>query len=453
MYYRLHTIESKEIDKETEEYTKLFKANTSFRIKTQTVLQALSHKDGYYFETLFNNQDVPKNKYNTLVVTLSITAILAVFLTYFFLPISLLFIIILPINLFIHFTNKNNLFEYQLAITQFRKTYTIATNLLNTPNFKHIRQNTKFIESLKELKRTSAFLDFEKKIDNEFTTIIWFPIELIKILFNIEYLAFFKFLSKVEKLKAELHQLFISIGKIDMALTKASILSQEDVCSPTFTDDKELHIKNIYHPLIEECVKNDLVLHNNSLLLTGSNMSGKTTFIRTLTINALLAQTLGIAFAEEYTAPFYQIQSSIRISDNMFNNTSYYLQEVLNIQDFILTSQTDEPQLYVLDEVFKGTNTIERISASYAILKYLNTSNNTILVSTHDIELIDLLKSHNYKIAHFNEKIEKGKIVFDHKLKYGKPTTTNAIKILQLYNYPHQVIEEATRLKNTLLDS
>lgn len=451
LYYKLHTIESKGIDTDIEAYSNLFTSNESLRVKTQTTLQALAHKDGYYFETLFNNYNVPKNKYNSLVITLSFTSLLLVFSTYFYPIISLLLVVIFPINLFLHYTNKNNLFEYQLAITQFRKTYTIAKNIISNPTFKHINQDVEFIESLKELQKTSAFLDFEKKTDNEFATIIWLPIELIKVLFNIEYIVFFKFLSNVEKLKLELHQLFILIGKIDMALTKASILSQDDVCTPIFSNDKRLHIKNIYHPLIKDCVKNDLTLQNKSLLLTGSNMSGKTTFIRTIAINALLAQTLGITFADEYIAPFYKIQTSIRVSDNMFTNTSYYLQEVINIQEFIHSSQNHEPQLYILDEIFKGTNTIERISASYAILKYLNTTDNTILVSTHDIELIDLLKEHNYEIAHFNEHIEDEKIVFDHKLKYGTPLSTNAIKILQLYNYPSQVIDDATKQKNKLL--
>lgn len=450
LYYRLHTIGSKEIDKKTQDYTNLFIDNATLRFKIQEALQPLGNKDGYYFETLFNNQNAPQNKYKNLIIVLNTASVLALSLTYFYPVISLLFLVIFPINMYLHYTNKNNLLEYQLAISQFKQTYSAAKRILNTPELRNINNDLNFIDSLKELETTTSLLNFEKKTDNEFATIIWLPIELLKILFNIEYITFYKFLKKVTKHQISLHQLFIAIGNIDLALTKASILSQTDICIPTFTPDKKTEIEGIYHPLIKDCIKNDLTLLNKSLLLTGSNMSGKTTFIRTITINALLAQTIGIVFAKQYSAPFYKIQTSIRITDNMFTNTSYYLQEVVTIQEFIKSSQNDQHNLYVLDEIFKGTNTIERISASYAILKYLNSTNNTILVSTHDIELIELLKKHDYEIAHFNESIQQETLMFDYKLKYGTPTTTNAIKILQLYNYPSEITEEARELKKTL---
>jgi len=95
----------------------------------------------------------------------------------------------------------------------------------------------------------------------------------------------------------------------------------------------------------------------------------------------------------------------------------------------------------VLDEIFKGTNTVERISGGKAILSYLNSEKNAVLVATHDIELTELLE--NYELYHFSETIEKEELFFDHKLKSGKLKTRNAIKILELYNYPKEIIEEA----------
>lgn len=103
--------------------------------------------------------------------------------------------------------------------------------------------------------------------------------------------------------------------------------------------------------------------------------------------------------------------------------------------------------MFILDEIFKGTNTMERISGGKAILSFLNKTNHIVLVSTHDIELTDLLKKDNYKLYHFSELIENENLFFDHKLKIGKLKTRNAIKILELYDYPKEIIIDAQKTK------
>jgi DNA mismatch repair ATPase MutS len=138
-----------------------------------------------------------------------------------------------------------------------------------------------------------------------------------------------------------------------------------------------------------------------------------------------------------------KIYSSIRITDDLLENTSYYLEEVLTIKKLIDVSKSKVPHLFVLDEIFKGTNTIERISGGKAILSYLNKGKNIVLVSTHDIELTDILSKENFELFHFSEQVENNKLNFDHKLKEGKLKTRNAIKILELYNYPSEIIKDA----------
>jgi DNA mismatch repair ATPase MutS len=98
-----------------------------------------------------------------------------------------------------------------------------------------------------------------------------------------------------------------------------------------------------------------------------------------------------------------------------------------------------------LDELFKGTNTIERISSAKAILSYLNRSNNFVYVSTHDIELTSLLQD-EYELYYFGETITKGEINFDYTLKKGVPVSGNAIKILEMQDYPISIIDEANEL-------
>ena len=104
--------------------------------------------------------------------------------------------------------------------------------------------------------------------------------------------------------------------------------------------------------------------------------------------------------------------------------------------------------LFVLDEVFKGTNTVERIAAAKAILSYLNRNNNMVIVSTHDIELAGMLE-HEYDLHHFTETIENDTLHFDHTIKPGQVRTRNAIKLLELSNYPPDIIREARQITET----
>ena len=121
----------------------------------------------------------------------------------------------------------------------------------------------------------------------------------------------------------------------------------------------------------------------------------------------------------------------------------------MNVKELIDASKEDNPCLFVLDEIFKGTNTVERISGGKAILSFLNKRKHTVLVSTHDIELTQLLEKDDYELFHFSEQIENQELIFDHKIKSGELKTRNAIKILELYKYPSEIIQEAKTVEKT----
>ena len=176
-------------------------------------------------------------------------------------------------------------------------------------------------------------------------------------------------------------------------------------------------------------------------------MSGKSTFIRSVGINSILAQTIYTCFADEFTTPVLKVFSSIRITDSLSNGKSYYFEEVNTIGSLIKESKKNYQSLFIIDEVFKGTNTIERVAAAKAILSYLNLNEHIVLVSTHDIELADLLKN-EFDLYHFTEDIENDNLVFDHLLKTGALKTRNAIKILSIANYPAEITEEANTIAN-----
>ncbi|MGJ8745654.1 MutS-related protein [Polaribacter sp.] len=449
LYFKLRTIGSiKEVQK-FEKLTALFENNKELSITCQLELSKLNNNNAYYLEELVNDKQLEKPKYLWLVKTLTITAISSIILLFFYPIFSLLLVPVFSANLFFHYKNKHSVVYYLNGVNQLSRALKVSKNLAKIPEIVSNFNNICFIERIKTIQLKTEFIAFEKNVTNEYLFFFWFFAEMIKILFNVEYLMFYSFLNSINKERKSIEQLFIFIGEIDVAISTASLKAGNlKICTPTFTIHNELKVNEIYHPLIENCITNNVNLLQKSMLLTGSNMSGKTTFIRTVAVNSILAQTLNICFADTYSAPFYKVYSSIRITDDLLEDTSYYLQEVLTVKELIDVAKDSYPCLFVLDEIFKGTNTIERISGGKAILSFLNTDNNTVLVSTHDIELTELLVKENYDFYHFSEQIKDNTLFFDHKIKTGKLQTRNAIKILELYNYPSEIIKSAKKVES-----
>lgn len=450
LYFKLRTIDSKENLLKFDKLTSIFQNNKGLSISCQVELSKLNSNNSYYLEELINDKQLEKPKYLWLVRVLTFTAISSIILLFFYPIFSLLLIPVFAVNLVFHYKNKHSVTYYLNGVTQLSRALKVSSKLLkNTKIVTHFKDVT-FIEKIKSIKLKTEFIAFEKNVSNEFLFAFWFLAEIIKILFNVEYLIFYSFLDSINKERKSIENMFLFIGEIDAAISTASLKSGNlKICTPTFNDHNELKVNEIYHPLIENCIANSFNMNQKSMLLTGSNMSGKTTFIRTVAINSILAQTLNCCFAKTYSAPFYKVYSSIRITDDLLDNTSYYLQEVLRIKELIEASKDHKPCLFILDEIFKGTNTIERISGGKAILSYLNKKNHTVLVSTHDIELTELLEKDKYDLYHFSEKIENENLFFDHKIKNGKLRTRNAIKILDLYKYPSEIIKAAKEIEST----
>ncbi len=350
------------------------------------------------------------------------------------------------------YKNKNAVNHYIIAVGELSKSVDVAKKIAAIPIIQDFFKNLTFLKAVTNIQSKAKFIKLEGALGDEFAVLIWYIVELIKIQFNIEYIMFYRFIDSIMVEKESIENLFVFIGSIDSAISIASLRSDQSVqtCKPLFTNNKSLRISKVVHPLIPNCVPNDLEVINKSILLTGSNMAGKTTFIRSIAINSILGQTIFTCFAQKFEIPFVKVKSSIRISDNLFEGSSYYLEEVKTIKSFIDESEKPDRYLFVLDEILKGTNTIERISAGNAILSYLNQKNHIVIVSTHDNELAGLLENDNYELLHFSEQVENDILTFDHILKKGQLTTRNAIKILAIYNYPEKIINHAKKIQTQI---
>ena len=202
----------------------------------------------------------------------------------------------------IHYSNKLNVSLYGSAVKQLSLALRTARELA-VEEVPGTEEATGQIRQVAEVERRSRVVGTQGDSANELAAIAWLFIELAKVAFNIEVILFQRFIGSITARRDAIHGMFRFIGETDAAISVARLRSETQTCRPQFVDGKYLKAEQVVHPLIDGCVPNTLVLDGTGLLLTGSNMSGKTTFIRTLVLNALTAETLDICFAVSYTAP------------------------------------------------------------------------------------------------------------------------------------------------------
>jgi hypothetical protein len=233
---------------------------------------------------------------------------------------------------------------------------------------------------------------------------------------------------------------FELIGAMDAAISVASFLCRyPEHCRPD-SSHSTIDIENGYHAFISDPVKNSIKLANSSALITGSNMTGKTTFIKMIAMNVILGHTLGICLADRATLPRSVVRALVRGDQSVAEGKSRYFAEAQAIRDFIAESETGACRIFILDEPFSGTNTVERIAVAKAVLRAISTSAQ-VLVTTHDVELQHLLGV-QFELFHFQENpAVEG--FFDHELHSGASTQRNAIRVLERLGYPAAIISEA----------
>lgn len=235
------------------------------------------------------------------------------------------------------------------------------------------------------------------------------------------------------------------IGNVDACISIGVYRSKIDnYCIPVFdvAEKPFIRIEKGVHPLLSNPVPNS-VSFEKPVLLTGSNASGKSTFLRMCALCAVLAQTYHTVPALKYESSMFRVISSMKISDSIGSGESFYVAEVRALKRIIDASESQlaYPVLAITDEILRGTNTIERVAASSQVVKFL--SSRTLCISaTHDIELTYILEGicENY---HFSEDISDDDISFSFKIKEGRADTRNAIKLLKLEGFPPEVIDSS----------
>jgi MutS domain V/MutS domain III len=238
-----------------------------------------------------------------------------------------------------------------------------------------------------------------------------------------------------------------SMARLEAFCSLACFAAEQPcVCFPQFVAAREVCLRGGVHPLVapQLVVPNDLEFSaaGRMRIITGSNMAGKSTYLRMVGVNVLLAHAGAAATAREMSLPPLRLISDLRARDNLAQGESYFLSEVRHLRRMITPPAGQTTILGLIDEPFRGTNSQDQSAASVAVVKHLAASQHFFLLATHDRNLTTLATdaARNF---HFQENLGADGLVFDYKLHDGPATTRNALRILEREGYPASVLRDA----------
>ena len=246
------------------------------------------------------------------------------------------------------------------------------------------------------------------------------------------------------------------LGRLDAAISIASYRASLDHYTEPIIDfdneiDNYIHSEDMLHPLLSDPVPNDCVTEK-PILITGSNASGKSTYLKTVALAAIMAQSICTVLAKTYEGKAFRVFSSMALQDDLLAGESYYIVETRSLKRILDAAKENNAILCVVDEVLRGTNTVERIAASSEVLQAMANAGLLCLAATHDIELCDLLNG-SYGLYHFEEQVGENERLFDYVIREGKATTRNAINLLQLIGFDQQIVDNAHEKADRYLET
>lgn len=435
-----------------EELVEHLQEHVSLRKRTSEILGKINKPEAYTIvDILAENIDYSRRYLFLLQVCRWLPLIFSIWMLMAATPALpfVLFLLSYVVNAFLHYKQKSKLTCYYFSIPQLYRLLLTADKLAQMDEF--FKTDSTIGDCLNRLKKLKKMLHSFRlgiTLQSESAFLFFLVTELVNIFTLYAAVNVAKSFLCIRDEREEIEHVFEFVGFIDVLCSLSFFRDSLPYwCKPIENSKEEmLYARSICHPLIDNCVPNDLSLSEKSMIITGSNMSGKTSFIRTIAVNLLLGKVLNTCFAREFRIDLSRrIYSVIHTEDDLIRGKSFFLKEVENVKKAIDVSNNGK-YLLIFDELFKGTNTVERIAINYALLLDFTKSDHIILASTHDNEITTLLQD-KYDLYYFSEKVADTQMEFDYKLKKGVDRDGNAIKILKLYKYPDSVIAMAERLR------
>ncbi|MCA9668990.1 MAG: hypothetical protein KC503_25520 [Myxococcales bacterium] len=248
-------------------------------------------------------------------------------------------------------------------------------------------------------------------------------------------------IDELARCSRDVRALLRHVGAIDMALARAALAEHVALSRPNLDarPDAALRIDGARHPLVEGCVANDYSSRRfgAGLLISGGNATGKSTYLRAVALNVVLAQAIDAVFADRYRAPWLRVMTSISIADDVQAGRSFFLSEAHVALSLLRRAEQRGPRaLIVVDELFRGTNSVERVAIVVAVLHHL-VARGLVIAATHDNEVLERLGGACFTLACF----ETGGEPFG--LRRGRVAVGNAIATLERLGFPQSVVASA----------
>ncbi|MCR5774365.1 MAG: hypothetical protein K6G42_04710 [Lachnospiraceae bacterium] len=388
----------------------------------------------------------------------------------------IIFLITLILNISTYFRRKEQIGEYLSCFSYLIRAYRAARSMLSVrddPERSYRKKLERAVSVLSGVVRGGFLLTGGRGLTGGLINML---LDYLRIFFHLDLMKFNSMQKKVLEHKDDIEELFIALGEIDAFIAVAEyrrslpfwcvpelIISGDDsergIMGNAETESKDnaitenggirdskagIEVKRLSHPLLDHPVASDIRASGKGVLVTGSNASGKSTFLRSVGLAAILGQSLATVYAESYRASRFYIVSSMTVADDIVSGSSYYMAEIKAVKRLIDACGRGIPVLCFVDELLKGTNTIERIASSSEILKSLVRDNVICFAATHDAELTDMLAGH-YDNYHFEEDISDGDVKFSFKLMEGSAKSRNAIRLLEIMGYDESITEAAVK--------
>jgi MutS domain V len=443
LYHKLRTYrdEPSELEKDFAAY-QVLRRDTALREQLQLCLWPLrSDSEAHTCESLFG--ELPVNPRSAGLVLLMSVASLLVFAATILHP-ALVWLLgaIVLCNLFIAVFLRHDIHETFVATGRLGRMISAAARLARVgataPVSQPARLSAIFSET-RDLRRSFRWFLADRSNDLVASFFFW-----LNLLFLVDHVAAGLVARNLRCHRDTLAQVFFQLGSLDADIAIASWLQRIPAhCLPASTTEKVIEFANGFHPLLAAPVANSIALHGQSALVVGTNMAGKTTFIKMVGTNIILGRTLGVCFATTAVVPRSNVMALIRAEHSIESGKSHFFAELERILSFVQRAERDGRGVFIIDELFSGTNTPERVAAGKAVLESLG-AHAQVLVTTHDIELQHLLGP-SFLTFHFVEDPELPE-VFDYRLHPGISTTKNAIKLLEKVGFPPAIVREARRL-------
>ena len=444
LYYLLkNPVKEELVLEEREKKIACLSLNQDVRLNLQMLFFGLGHMERFslaqYLEFLMKEKPGKNGKHYVVDIFIVCSILLMVF--HVGLGLMLLFSLILY-NVVSYFKDKSYFEPYLVSVRYLFKVLDCAKEIIKELPIEWMSEKeelNKILDAIRPIRKNSYLVMSPGRMAGEGLELI---LDYLRMCLHLDIIKFNRMLTGLQQYEKELWSLYEILGEIDAYIAVAQYREYlSKTCCPVFVQDKVIEMVEGYHPLIENPVCNSIKV-DKCVLLTGSNASGKSTFLKTMAVNILMAQTIHTCMAKEFKLPFCKLLTSMSLKDSLSMKESYYMAEIKAIKRILDAEASEDMIVCMVDEVLRGTNTVERIAASTQILKGMTGKKILCFAATHDVELTKTLKN-DYANYHFEESLVKGDVQFSYKIKTGKANSSNAIDLLANLGYDDKIVDKA----------